>query len=266
MNGTGNYTPTQMWESGTMLKKLLQGLRAFRKGDEDPDWQYDERRDLVRIRCHFDVQYRFGSKRHQGQIVDMSLGGMKLRCFQPPEVGDTVDVIYTVPAVNVQNQSVPCKVQWVRSRERDFVQFVGLSYDASDDVLKNSWVKMLLKQLGFRPDKIFQRRKYVRADCFVPVRVVYQRVKSFDGRLYNLGIQGALVEGPVELIAGEPVELHIGPFEELPYFQLNANVVQHSKQHNNVMLGVKFEEDMSARATECLGRYLRHLLINHWEA
>jgi c-di-GMP-binding flagellar brake protein YcgR len=248
-----------------MLRKLFEGLRGLRKGDDDPDWQYDERRDLVRLRCHYEVEYKVGGKKHPGHVVDMSLGGMKLRCFQPPNVGDRVDVTYVVPAVNVQNQSVPCKVQWVRSRERDFVQFVGLSYDASDEVLRSSWVKMLLKQLGFRPEKIFQRRKYVRADCFVPVKVIYQRLNSFEGRLYNLGIQGALVEGSVELNAGEPVELHIGPFDELPYFQAIGTVVQHHRHHKNVMLGVKFDE-MSERATDCLGRYLRHLLINHWEA
>jgi c-di-GMP-binding flagellar brake protein YcgR len=248
-----------------MLRKLLQGLRGLRKGNQDPDWQYDERRDLVRMRCHYEVQYKYGSKKHQGLIVDMSLGGMKLRCFQPPQIGEIVEVSYNVPAVNIQNQMVPCKVQWVRARERDFVQFVGLAYDASDEVLSKSWVKMLLKQLGFRPDKIFQRRKYVRAECFVPVRVVYQRVNIFEGRLYNLGVKGALVEGQTELPPGEFVELQIGPFEELPYFTVTGTVAQQQRQHKNVMLGVHFDE-MSDRATDCLGRYLRHLLLNHWEA
>lgn len=248
-----------------MLRKLLQGLRSLRKGDQDPDWQYDERRELVRMRCHFDVEYRFRDKRHQGQVVDMSLGGMKLRCFQPPELGDTVEVTYKVPAVNVQNQTVPCKVQWVRARERDYVQFVGLAYNASDEVLRTSWVKMLLKQLGFEPSKIFQRRKFVRAECFVPVRVVHERVKVFEGRLYNLGVKGALIEAQQELKRGELVELQIGPFEELPYFQVTGKVAQQSRQHKNVLIGVEFEE-MGERNTICLGKYLRHLLMNHWEA
>ena len=248
-----------------MLKKLFQGLRSLRRGDEDPDWEYDERRELVRMRCHYEVQYRFKDKRHQGQIVDMSLGGMKLRCFQTPQIGDTVEVTYKVPAVNAQNQSIPCKVQWVRSRERDFVQFVGLAYDAGDEVLRNSWVKMLLKQLGFSPDKIFQRRKYVRAECFVPVRVVHERVKAFEGRLYNLGARGALIEGQTPVEEGQLVELQVGPFEELPYFELTGTVVQQKQHHKNVLLGVEFGE-LSEKATNTLGRYLRHLLLNHWEA
>lgn len=248
-----------------MLRKLLQGLRSLRKGDQDPDWQWDERRELVRMRCHYDVEYRYRDKRHKGQIVDMSLGGMKLRCFQPPLVGETVEVTYKVPAVDAQNQTVPCKVQWVRARERDYVQFVGLAYDASDEVLRKSWVKMVLKQLGFQPDKIFQRRKFVRAECIVPVKVVYQRVRTFDGRLYNLGVKGALVEGQTKLEPGELVELQIGPFEELPFFTVMGNVAQQSNHHGTTLIGVQFAE-MGERSTAILGEYLRHLLLNHWEA
>lgn len=248
-----------------MLKKLFQGLRSLRRGDGDPDWEYDERRELVRIRCHYDVQYRYRDKRHRGQIVDMSLRGMKLRCFQAPQVGDLVEVTYQVPSVDIANHTIPCKVQWVRSRERDFVQFVGLSYDATDEVLRNSWVKMLLKQLGFRPDKIFQRRNYVRAECFIPVRVVHRRVQVFEGKLYNIGARGALVEGQTDLELGELVELQIGPFEELPRFEVTGTVIQKTKNHGNVSLGVEFGE-LSDSSIETLSHYLRHLLINHWEA
>lgn len=248
-----------------MLKKLFQGLRALRRGDEDPDWEWDERRELVRMRCHFEVQYSFKDKRHSGQIVDMSLGGMKLRCFQTPQVGDRVEVTYRVPSVSVQNQTVPCKVQWVRSRERDYVQFVGLAYDATDEVLRSSWVKMLLKQLGFSPDKIFQRRKFVRAECIVPVRVIHERVRTFDGRLYNLGARGALVEGQTPVEPGQVVELQIGPFEELPFFEITGTVVQQKAHHGNYTLGVEFGE-VSKNSANQLARYLRHLLLNHWEA
>lgn len=248
-----------------MLRKLLQGLRSLRKGDQDPDWQYDERRELVRMRCHYDVEYRFRDKRHKGQIVDMSLGGMKLRCFQPPLIGETVEVTYKVPSVDSLNQTVPCKVQWVRARDRDYVQFVGLAYDAPDEVLRRSWVKMLLKQLGFQPDKIFQRRRYVRAECVVPVRVVYQRVNTFDGRLYNLGVKGALVEGQTPLEPGELVELQVGPFEDLPFFSIMGKVAQQTNHHKTVLVGVEFT-DVGDRNAKYLGQYLHHLLLNHWEA
>lgn len=246
-----------------MLKKLLQGLKALRGGDSDPDWSYEERRDLIRMRCHYEVEYRFDGKKYPGQIVDMSLGGMKLRCFQPPPKDATVEVTYSVPALDIREQTVPCRVSWVRGRERDFVHFVGLAYDASDDVLKNSWVKMVLKQLGFNPKKIYQRRKFIRADCFIPAQIIYQRVKVMEGRLYNLGAMGALVETQAPLEKGEFVELHIGPLEDMPRLDISGTVVQVTKQHGNVTMGIEFGK-LSDRATERLGRYLKHLLIKHW--
>ena len=253
-----------------MFKKLWQGLKSFRRGDEDVDWSLDERRHLVRMRCHYDVQYRLvsrdsGRKQHPGTIVDMSLGGMKLRCFQAPKVGDTVEVTYSVPTTDIQESTIPCKVEWVRHRERDFVAFVGLAYDASKDVMKKSWVKMLLKQLGFQSDKVFQRRKFVRAECIIPTKAVYQRVETLDGRLYNLGAAGALLEARRALPEGEFVELQVGPFEDLPRLDVTGTVVQVNKQHANYLLGVEFGV-LSERATTRLGEYIRHLLTEHWEA
>ena len=64
---------------------------------------------------------------------------------------------------------------------------------------------------------------------------------------------------------GEFVELYIGPFEELPLFEVSGTVVQRTNQHKNVLLGVEFGE-LSDRATQKLGQYMRHLLLNHWEA
>ncbi len=247
-----------------MLRKLFEGLKALRRGDEDPDWAYEERRDLVRMRCHFDVEYRVGGKSYPGQIVDMSLGGMKLRCLNPPSVGAQVEVTYSVPILDVREQTVPCQATWVRGRQRDYVHFVGLKYQASDEVMRHSWVKMLLKQLGFRPDRIFQRRKYLRADCFIEARLVYQRLKILEGRLYNLGVKGALVEAKQPLEKGELVELQLGPFEGLPRLDATGTVVQSRKKNENHLLGIEFGR-LSERSTERLGDYLKHLVLQHWE-
>ena len=146
-----------------MLRNLIEGLRGLRRGDTDADWRFHECREVVRMRCYYSVGYRSGEKQYKGRIVDMSLGGMKLRCFHPPRVDDVLDILYQGPAGEYSDMAVPCKVQWVRERERDGVQFVGLSYETSDRLLRDSWVKVLLKELGFRPNSIFQRRRFVRA-------------------------------------------------------------------------------------------------------
>lgn len=246
-----------------MLKKLLEGLRSLRRGDSDPDWEFDERRELVRVRCHYEVQGNLNSKTFPGQVVDMSLGGLKLRCFQNMTVGQNVDLTYSADALDAREQTITCRVQWVRTRESDLVRFIGLSYDASDDILRNSWVKIVLKQLGFRPDKVFQRRKFVRADCVIPAKLVYNRQQSTEGRLHNLGARGGLVECCTQLKHNEPVELQVGPFEKLATLHLTGKVVQVTPQDDVFLIGVQFGS-LTDKSTDRLGQYLRHLLLEHW--
>jgi hypothetical protein len=33
--------------------------------------------------------------------------------------------------------------------------------------MKNSWVKYFLKELGFKSETIYSKRKHIRADCFL---------------------------------------------------------------------------------------------------
>ncbi len=244
-----------------MQKDLIEGLRALRRGSDGAEG-YRDGRQVYRIRCEYEVEYRVSERGYQGQIVDIGLGGMKLRCSHPPEVGESVVVSYPSAGSRGANQTVPCRVEWVRHRERDRAQFVGLTYDASHELLGQSWVKQLLKELGFRTDLTFQRRRYLRAECYVPVRITDPNGDHHRGRLCNLGVQGALVEALLPHSPLTTVALQIGPFEELPSFQVAGSVTQQSAQAD--LLSVSFAQ-LTREATDTLGTYLRHLLLNHWE-
>lgn len=244
-----------------MQKDLIEGLRSLRRGSDGAE-RYRDGRQVFRIRCEYEVEYRVSERGYQGQIVDIGLGGMKLRCSHPPEVGESVIVSYPAAGSRGANQSVPCRVEWVRHRERDRAQYVGLTYDASHEHLGQSWVKQLLKELGFRADLTFQRRRYLRAECFVPVRITDPNGGHHQGRLCNLGVQGALIESPLLPSPGAAVTLQIGPFENLRAFELGGTITQQSAQTN--LLGVSFTQ-LTREATDTLGTYLRHLLLNHWE-
>lgn len=246
-----------------MLRKLVQGLRSLRRGDSDPDWEFDERRELFRMRCHYEVEGELNGAKFPGQVVDMSLGGLKLRSFQNMVVGQVVDLTYCEESLEVPERTISCRVQWVRRRDKDGVHFAGLSYDASDIVLGNSWIKMVLKQLGFRPDKIFQRRKYVRADCVVAAHLILDSQLSVPGKLYNLGAQGALVECTERLDEGRGVELQIGPLKRLRKLQVPGRVVQATPHHHAFLIGVQFAA-LTEKTTDQLGKYIRHFLMEHW--
>ncbi len=243
-----------------MMRKLWQGLRSLRRGDSDPDWEFDERRELLRMRCHYEVEGELNGKLFPGQVVDMSLGGMKLRSFQNMAVGQVVLVTCRLEARC--EQTISCKVQWVRTRENDAVTFAGLSYDESDIVLGNSWVKLVLKELGFRPDRLFQRRKYVRAECVIPAELDHQGEKV-HGRLYNLGVRGALVECAQEFPSGDEIGLKVGPLERLNALELQGRVVKVTPHDTEFLVAIQFDP-MGPRPMDRLGRYLRHLLLEHW--
>jgi c-di-GMP-binding flagellar brake protein YcgR len=242
-----------------MIRKLWQGLKSLRRGGSATDWEFEERRELVRLRCHIEVSYTVGSKKYFGQIVDMSLGGMMLRCLQPPGLGSMTDVTYDTPIAGVREDTVRCRVQWAKPRQKDFVHFIGLSYHSSEEVLRNSWVKMSLRNLGFRPERIFQKRKFVRVNCFVPVHLLTDAGHSVEGRLYNLGANGALLEAVAPIAKGERVSLAIGPYGDLAQFEVNARLVSCEEINRLQFLGVEFD-GLTSRSNERLAAYLRLLL------
>jgi hypothetical protein len=242
-----------------MMRKLWQGLLSLRRGDSAGDWEFEERRELVRLRCHLEVGYTVGSKRYYGQIVDMSLGGMMLRCLQPPALGSMTDVTYDQPMAGVEQDTVRCRVQWRKPRQKDYVHFVGLSYFSSEDVLRHSWVKAQLKVLGFKAERMFRKRKYVRAMCFIPVLLRTESGQSVEGRLYNLGANGTLLEAVTPLARGQAVDLAIGPHNDLPPFEVRGRVVSCEEINRLQFLGVEFEA-LTSRANERVAVYLRSLL------
>ncbi len=71
--------------------------------------------------------------------------------------------------------------------------------------------------------------------------------------------------GLTPLGVGQLLELQIGPFEDLPFFSIMGTVAQQTHHHKTVLTGVEFTE-VGERNADCLGQYLRHLLLNHWEA
>lgn len=142
-----------------MLRDLIGGMRALRLGEAGGEPRYRDFRQVVRMRCHYDVVCRWEQRQVEGAIVDIDLGGMKLRGSDLPQVGESVEVLLAAGDAKVAEQAVPCRVVWVRRRERDGVGFAGLTYDASNELLRRSWVRVLLKELGFRPERTFQRRR-----------------------------------------------------------------------------------------------------------
>ncbi len=249
-----------------MFRSFWSGLKALVLGESN-EWDYIERRKLVRLQCHYNVEFRVSTrKKFKGTILDMSLKGMKLKTYADLKSGDKVTVFSPVPVIEAKTEAALCRVGWVRKRERDYANFVGLLYADDSNTMSGSWVKYILKQLGFHKDVIYQKRRHVRAECFIPVRVVRGVGKSCLGRLHNLGVGGALVElpvvGGVEL--GRELQLKVGPWDKFPAFTVSGKVVNVRREGQLPLHGVEFDE-LSEHQLKRLGEYLFYLLKSRWD-
>lgn len=247
-----------------MFKAFIDGLKGLVKSSAPEDWEYQERRQLVRLECQFDIEGKTeAGKKFKGQIVDMGMKGMKLKTFEQVKSGDVLFITYPIPIIEVPNATMRCKVLWTQTRSRDYVMFVGLQYAEDEKTMARSWAKYVLKQLGFSKERIYQKRKFARAECFVPAKMAYGAGKVVDGRLYNLGVGGALVESPEPLADGTPIELRVGPYEDLPHCSLPGRVASRRAEARRFLHGIEFA-DLNAAQTRILGRYLFHLLRHQW--
>jgi c-di-GMP-binding flagellar brake protein YcgR len=245
-------------------KGLLDGLKALVKSSAPEDWDYSERRTLVRLECQYDIDGRTeGGKKFKGQIVDMGMRGMKLRTFEQVKTGDVLFITYPVPILEVPLDTLRCKVLWTQARQRDFVLFVGLGYAEDEATMAKSWVKYLLKQLGFSKERIFQKRKFARAECFVPAELITETLHPVEGRLYNLGVGGALIEAAAPLDQGATVKLNIGPYEDLPRLTVPGRLVSRRPEARRYLHGVEFSE-LNPPQADMLGKYLFFLLRHQW--
>lgn len=254
-----------------MLRSLLGGFKSFiTSSSSGPD--FTERRKLVRLRCHYDVQISYPDevkkvqqKKFKGVVVEMGLEGMRLRCFDPVKKGQLVDVHYAVPILSAEVSTVRCEVMWSRQREKDFVTFAGVRYVSNKKEMGKSWVKALLQELGFKPELIHQRRRHFRTDCFIPAQYVPKSGELQGSKLYNLGVSGALIETTKELPRDDSLDLRIGPYEELPQFGVQATVVQCRKQPGSKLYqcGLQFK-DLNSKHLKLLSDYLKLLMEQSW--
>lgn len=250
-----------------MFGALLTGFRGLLtrrvRQEEAPDFR--ERRKLVRLRCSYDVKAGLGDKKFKATIVDIGLQGLKLRTAQPLKVGEKVTLAPPNPVTGAAAGPVEAKVVWIKMPDRNFLTYAGLIFTADKETMARSWIKAFLKELGFTPKTIYSQRRFIRADCFLEASYrLAGEEREQTGRVYNLGVGGMLLESPQELTMGTPLELRLGPLEELPALELAGTLVQVRKEGAMRLYGVEFPLHEGAASLDLLARYLRRLLKACW--
>jgi len=240
------------------FRQLLRGALAFFQVRSQG--KAEERRRLIRLRCDYKVKCVVDQEQFSAQIRDMGLNGMRLRMTEKLKAGTNIFVYHPSNTQRVENEYVLCLVRWSRKR-RDAEDFdVGLQYADTPGNMRRSWVKFLLKELGFDERAIYTRRKSIRADSSI-AGVLSLDGSEFRGTILNLGAGGALFESDTTFATNSKVQLRVGPLGNLRTIWL-PGVMLHSKESEESGLqlaSIRFL-DLKPGQVRSLGQFVLQLL------
>lgn len=248
--------------SPPMIKQILKGFLSLVQRPT-PDWDFGERRKLIRMRSHYKTQLELEGKKLEGVITDMGVGGLRLKVFHALKIGQVITVHSPFNEVGENNAPVDCKIVWTQQPEKSFVTYAGLVYATDPKKMARTWVKGVMKQLGFRPESLLSKRNWVRAEVFLEGTVKRPDNSRHEMRIQNLGVGGALFEYRDKLPLGD-ITIRIGPYEKLPGLDVSGTLVKARPQGKHFLYGMEFGE-MKPAQLRMLAVYLKTFLTHTWE-
>ncbi len=245
-----------------MMKDLIKGFLSLVQRPSQ-EWDFGERRKLIRMRCHYKCKLEVEGKKLDGVISDMGVGGLRLKLFHSLKRGQKVLVHCPFNEVGENCESVEATVLWTHQQERTGATHVGLKYSSEPKLMARTWVRSVMMQLGFRPESILSKRRWVRADCFLEGSVRRADNSRLEMRVQNLGVGGVLFEYRGILQLG-PQSVRLGPHEQLPHLDVQGTLVKARPQGKHYLYGLEFGE-MKPAQLRLLTVYLKTLLVHTWE-
>lgn len=252
-----------------MLKDILSGFVSLFTASHS----VEDRRKIIRLRCRYSVYAVYKGEVLTATAIDMGLQGIRLEVPERLKKGQTVHLLYRgaagQPPVlklsdvkrdldNALKAGVECEVTWCRQDRYTKKIQAGVSYTDSPSRMSKSWVKKILREIGFDEESIFQRRKIMRVVAQIPflARVDQATIK---GQVLNLGAGGALLQADEAL--PPTLELRIGPYKKFNTLTIAGKVVtkRHESTSNSWLHGVRFQSP-DEEQVDLLGKYVIALL------
>lgn len=246
-----------------MLRDLVKGFLSFVHRPSE-EWDLGERRKLIRLRCHYKCQIDLAGKKLEAAILDMGVGGLRMRLCHNLKPGQKITVFSPFNEIGENSDPVQVQVCWVKQPERTFLSFAGTKYISEPKIMARSWVKGILKELGFRPEFLTSKRRWVRAEQILEGTLRRDDHSRQEIRIHNLGVGGALFEYRGILPLTE-MTIRVGPFEKLPGLDVSGQLVKARPQGKHYLYGMEFG-DLQPAQLRLLAVYLKHLLKESWEA
>ena len=194
-----------------MFKTLMEKARALL----DPVGAVQERRDVIRLTCRVPVQIQVDGTYHDGMVSNISLQGLRVETARKMKKTDRI----AIGQANSKSGSVACQVMWVRPTSKKGSYSNGIKFEDTQENLGRSWLRDCLRQLGFEPGRIRERRNFIRFPAPSQVRAALTNRTGdqlTDGRLLNIGYGGALAAFSVEVPPNTPIRLQLDPTLDSP--------------------------------------------------
>lgn len=217
-----------------MFKELLNLLTP---GSSVP---IDERRDTVRLHCSIPAVLKVGDTTREVRVINASLTGLAIELES--KLKKKTDVVI---CRDQHGGPLVGRVMWCRALRGSNRYQVGLTYADDREMLKASWLKPALKDLGFTVGRINEKRKLTRVPgqqrrCFL--KSIKGRDTYSSGRLLNLSMGGALVEAECEIPKGMRLILKTDPIAKVSDLVMEAEVqsCRRNKNTRKFVVGLKF--------------------------
>lgn len=259
-----------------MIKDIISGFVSLFRPTNDAD--LEDRRQVIRLRCRFNVYVIDLKDISTGTVLDMGLRGLRLECKKPVKKGMRLSLVYrgavgqkpkvTLAQLEADRQAaiesgVRCKVIWTNKNRASRLTQVGVSYADTPERMSQSWIKRILKEIGFDEGAIFQRRNVIRVVSAIPCSVNSGH-NNWRGRAVNMGAGGILYQDNKQIPEGTVIKIQVGPYNKLEPLEAAGEIV--TKRYDAIsdtwLHGVKFRA-MDEDQVDLLGRYVVTLLKEH---
>ncbi|MHB2020556.1 MAG: PilZ domain-containing protein [Candidatus Xenobia bacterium] len=252
-------------ESGG-VKDILAGFKALLTGSRQAADPPSQKRKLTRVKCDIRVDCDAEGVILAGKVLDMSVTGMRIELLKPVKTNIVLGVKYDIAALMLKGSqgfevdTVRTRVVWCRKNKEGQVE-AGVTFIDSQETMGRSWVKYMLRQLGFNPKDISDRRKHVRVRCDMTASLRASEGCG-DGLVLSLGNGGFRFEGGLNLREGASVQATIGPIGKDKKFLEVAGIVVWTRKIPDAprwKIGVQFNELPPAQA-QILAPFIAQML------
>ena len=232
-------------------------VMALDEGDPPP---LQERREQVRLRCHYPVKVTSGANTFRSVVTDVGPRGLRLKFVSPLRKGSLTSITYDHE--DTGRPAVQCRTVWCRKRRFSPDRVAGVEFVGGLESVTGSWVGLVLDELGFNAGDEGNPRRWVRAETHFPARLQLNGGPELEARVVNLGVGGAQLL--TDQAVGEPgktARLRMGPWEGLPPLEIEAQLLSVAPDElvDGALWRVRFEHADPTKV-EGLGRYVLHML------